>query len=229
MSEPVTPRRRPRADHDSSDEVRPPWSRSDRLVPRRVVRPLQEFLQTSTAGASLLLVAVVVALVWANSPWKAGYESLFCDRAVRAAGCARDLDEDLHFWVNDGLMAAVLPGGRSRDQARGRLGELRRLRVARVAGRRPRSAAWSCPALIYLAIAGGGEAGRGWGIPMATDIAFALGVLALAAAHAPPRLKPFLLTLAIVDDIGAIIVIAIFYTGGVAVVRADGRRSRSSS
>jgi NhaA family Na+:H+ antiporter len=71
------------------------------------------------------------------------------------------------------------------------------------------------PALIYLSIAGGGETARGWGIPMATDIAFALGVLAIAASYASPRLKPLLLTLAIVDDIGAIIVIAIFYTSGV--------------
>ncbi|MEX0651042.1 MAG: Na+/H+ antiporter NhaA, partial [Actinomycetota bacterium] len=95
-------------------------------------------------------------------------------------------------------------------------GELRQLRVATL----PILAAIGgmvAPALIYVAIAGGGETGRGWGIPMATDIAFALGVLALAASHASPRLKPLLLTLAIVDDIGAIIVIAVFYTGGLEV------------
>ena len=113
-------------------------------------------------------------------------------------------------------------------------GELRRLRVATL----PIMAAIGgmvAPALIYLAIAGGGEAGRGWGIPMATDIAFALGVLALAASYASPRLKPLLLTLAIVDDIGAIVVIAIFYTGGVeatalvaafAIVGSDRARER---
>ena len=74
MSDPVD--RTPPADsrHDAFDEVKPPWSRSQRLVPRRVVQPLQEFLQTSTASASLLFLAVVLALVWANSPWKAGYE-----------------------------------------------------------------------------------------------------------------------------------------------------------
>ena len=84
MSEPVAPDAPSPSRHDALAEVRPPWSRSDRLVPRRVVQPLQEFLQTSTASASLLFLAVIVALVWANSPWKAGYEALFAHRAQRS-------------------------------------------------------------------------------------------------------------------------------------------------
>jgi Na+:H+ antiporter, NhaA family len=179
------------------------------------VQPLQEFLQTSTASASLLFLAVVVALAWANSPWKAGYVSLFStDLSVRLG--SQDLDGDLQFWVNDGLMALFFLVVGLEIKREVVSGELRQLRVAAL----PILAAIGgmvAPALIYLAIASGGESGRGWGIPMATDIAFALGVLALAASHAKPRLKPMLLTLAIVDDIGAIIVIAIFYTGGLEV------------
>ena len=214
MSDPVDHTPPAGSRHDVFDEVKPPWSRSQRLVPRRVVQPLQEFLQTSTASASLLFVAVVLALVWANSPWKAGYESLFATEFTVRLGSLVDLQKDLHFWVNDGLMALFFLVVGLEIKREVVSGELQKLRVATL----PILAAVGgmvAPALIYLAIAGGGEAGRGWGIPMATDIAFALGVLALAASYASPRLKPLLLTLAIVDDIGAIIVIAIFYTGGV--------------
>jgi NhaA family Na+:H+ antiporter len=178
------------------------------------VRPLQEFLQTSTAGASLLFLAVVVALVWANSPWKAGYESMLATEFSVRLGSLVDLEGDLHFWVNDGLMALFFLVVGLEIKREVVSGELRRLRVAAL----PIMAAiggMAVPALIYLAIAGGGETGRGWGIPVATDIAFALGVLALAASYASPRLRPLLLTLAIVDDVGAIVVIAVFYTGGV--------------
>jgi NhaA family Na+:H+ antiporter len=185
-------------------------------VPRRVLRPLQEFLQTSTASAALLFVAVLVALLWVNSPWKASYETLFSAEIAFRVGSVVDLEGDLHFWINDGLMALFFLVVGLEIKREVVSGELRRLRVATL----PILAAFGgmvAPALIYLAIAGGGETGRGWGIPMATDIAFALGVLALAASYASPRLKPLLLTLAIVDDIGAIIVIAIFYTGGVKV------------
>ncbi|HWC71209.1 MAG TPA: Na+/H+ antiporter NhaA [Actinomycetota bacterium] len=183
-------------------------------MPRRVVRPLQEFLQTSTASASLLFLAVVVALVWANSPWKSGYEALFSTEIAVRLGSLVDLEGDLHFWVNDGLMALFFLVVGLEIKREVVSGELRQVRVATL----PIMAALGgmvAPALIYLAAAGGGEASRGWGIPMATDIAFALGVLALASSYASPRLKPLLLTLAIVDDIGAIVVIAIFYTGGV--------------
>ena len=178
------------------------------------MRPLQEFLQTSTASASLLLLAVVVALAWANSPWNASYEALFSTQLTVRLGTLIDLEGDLHFWINDGLMALFFLVVGLEIKREVVSGELRRLRVAAL----PIMAAIGgmvAPALIYLAIVGGGGAGRGWGIPMATDIAFALGVLALATSYASPRLRPLLLTLAIVDDIGAIIVIAIFYTGGV--------------
>ncbi len=124
------------------------------------------------------------------------------------------LDKDLRFWIDDGLMTLffVLVGLEIKREVVS--GELRDRRAAML----PALAAVGgmiVPALVYVAVAGRTAPG-GWGVPMATDIAFALGVLTLAAAHAPPSLKSLLLTLAIVDDIGAIIVIAVFYSGGVA-------------
>jgi len=214
MSEPVTPDAKAPSGGDVADEVRPSWSRSDRLLPRTVVRPLQEFLQTSTAGAALLLIAVVVAVAWASSPWKSGYQALFATELSFRLGSLVHIDEDLLFWVNDGLMTVYFLVIGLEIKREVVSGELRKLRVASL----PIVGALGgmvVPALIYLAIAGD-DAGRGWAIPMATDIAFALGVLTVAAAHAPASLKPLLLTLAIVDDIGTIIVIAIFYTGGIA-------------
>ncbi len=192
--------------------VEPTWSRSDRAVPRVVLRPLQEFLQTATSGAILLFAAVVIALLWANSPWKVAYEELWLTRVSVGVG-SWAIDKDLRFWIDDGLMALffVLVGLEIKREVVS--GELRDPRAAAL----PALAAIGgmvVPALVYVAVAGRTAPG-GWGVPMATDIAFALGVLTLAAAHAPPSLKSLLLTLAIVDDIGAIIVIAVFYSDGV--------------
>ena len=204
--------RTPPPEPDGS-HIRMPWARSDRLVPRTVLRPLQEFLDTSIAGSVLLLGAVVVALVWANSPWSESYARLWETHLNVQLGDLFQLDHDLHFWVNDGLMALFFLVVGLEIKREVTSGELRMVRtailpvVAAIGG-------MAVPALVYLAIAGGGESGRGWGIPMATDIAFALGVLAVAARYASPSLKPLLLTLAIADDVGAILVIAVFYTGG---------------
>ncbi len=202
------------ADHDrfGDEHLRVPWAHSDGVVPRRVLRPLQEFLDTATAGAVLLLIAVVIALVWVNSPWGEGYFAFWETHLEIGVGSVV-IDKDLHFWVNEGLMTLffLLVGMEIKREFMS--GELRDRRKAVL----PMLAAvggMAVPALIYLAIAGG-EVASGWGVPMATDIAFALGVLTLAAAHAPPSLKPLLLTLAIVDDIGAILVIALFYSTGV--------------
>ena len=191
----------------------PAWAFSDRFVPRTVVRPLQEFLQTSTAGGVLLLAAVVAALIWVNSPWRAAYDALWHTEFTVYVGSFIDLEEDLKFWVNDGLMALFFLVVGLEIKRELVTGELRQLRAAIL----PVLAAIGgmvVPALLYLAIAGGDNA-RGWGIPMATDIAFALGALTLASRFAPTSLKPLLLTLAIVDDIGAILVIALFYSGGI--------------
>lgn len=198
----------------TSGGVRPPWARSDRPLPRRVLRPLQEFLSTSSASATLLFLAALVALVWANSPWHGSYEQLWATSlGVRLGGWSIDLD--LRHWVNDGLMALFFLVAGMEIKRELLIGELRDRRSAAL----PVAAAIGgmvVPALLYLLLTAGTGGSHGWGVPMATDIAFALGVLTLAARHAPANLKPFLLTLAIVDDIGAIVVIALFYSGGVA-------------
>jgi NhaA family Na+:H+ antiporter len=192
-----------------------PWSRSDRTLPRRVVRPLQEFLSTSTASGTLLLAAAVLALLWANSPWASAYEG-FWETSLELRLGTWVIGEDLRHWVNDGLMSLFFLVVGLEIKREFLTGELRQWRAAAlpVVGA---IGGMIVPALLYLALNAGGAGARGWGIPMATDIAFALGVLLLAARHAPPGLKPFILTLAIVDDIGAIIVIALFYAGGVSV------------
>ena len=192
-------------------ELRPPWSQSDRFVPRTVVRPLQEFLSTSTSSALLLFGAVVVALLWVNSPWGHTYEEFWGTPAQLTLG-SHVLGTDLRFWVNDGLMTIffLLVGIEIKRELT--TGELRAPRsailpaVAAVGG-------MVVPALLYLAVAGG-EAAHGWGVPMATDIALALGALAIAGRRVPGGLKPLMLTIAIVDDIGAILVIALFYSHG---------------
>ena len=196
---------------DPPENVRLPWSRSARLVPRSVVRPAQEFLQTSSSSALVLLGSVVLALAWVNSPWADAYDRLWAT-TVRFRVGPFNIGEDLHFWVNDGLMALFFLVVGLEVKREVVAGELRRMRAAAL----PVLGAIGgmvVPAAIYLGIAGG-SAPRGWGVPMATDIAFAVGVLAVAQAHTSPHLKPLLLSLAIVDDIGAILVIALFYTGG---------------
>ena len=198
---------------DPTAQVRQTWSRSERRLPRIVLRPLQEFLHTESAGGMLLLLAAVAALIWANSPWRESYEHWWHTKLAVGLG-GRSIAQDLRHWVNDGLMALFFLVVGLEIKRELLTGELRDRRTAVL----PAVAALGgmvVPALMYLVLNAGGSGSHGWGIPMATDIAFALGVLTLAARHAPPSLKPFLLSLAIVDDIGAIIVIAISYSGGI--------------
>jgi len=196
-------------------ELQAPWSRSDRFLPRTVVQPLQEFMQASTAGSLVMLLAAITAIAWANSPWSQAYHDLWATEFALNLG-RWELALDLRHWVNDALMTIffLLVGLEIKRELT--TGELRQVRQAAL----PVVAAIGgmvAPALIYVALTLGREGGAGWGIPMATDIAFALGVLTLAARHAPPSLKPMLLTLAIVDDIGAILVIALFYSDGLSL------------
>ena len=207
----MTDNRRP---SDPPIELRPSWSRSDRRLPRRVIQPLQAFLRTETSSAVLLLAAAALALAWANSPWREGYEQLWRTVLTIRVG-DWSISEDLRHWVNDGLMSLFFLVVGLEIKREFLIGELRDRRTAAL----PVVAALGgmvVPAVIYVALNAGGEGSNGWGIPMATDIAFAMGVLTAAARSAPAGLRPFLLTLAIVDDIGAIVVIAIFYSGGVA-------------
>ncbi|MFL6203820.1 MAG: Na+/H+ antiporter NhaA [Acidimicrobiales bacterium] len=188
--------------------------RAARLPPlSSPTRALREFLATEAAGGVLLVLAAVVALVWANSPWQESYATLWhTDVGVHVGRWSLELD--LRHWVNDGLMAVFFLVVGLEVKRELVLGELRDRRravlpiVAAVGG-------MVVPALFYLGLNPAGAEASGWGIPMATDIAFAVGVLALVAPAIPPALRLFLLTLAIVDDIGAILVIAVVYSSAI--------------
>ena len=187
------------------------WLSSDRPVPRLLARPIRTFLATEASGGIVLLLATVAALLWANSPWSAGYESFWqTELAFKVGGV--EMAEDLRRWVNDGLMTLfffVVGLEIKRELVVGELNDARKamLPVFGALG------GMIGPAALYLAFNAGTAGGAGWGIPMATDIAFAVGVLALLGPRIPGGLKVFLLSLAIVDDIGAILVIALFYAG----------------
>jgi Na+:H+ antiporter, NhaA family len=188
-------------------------------VPRRtllgrVVDPLRDFLRTEASGGLLLVAASVAALGWANSPWRSAYTRLWSHHVhVHLPFGLHGLDLSLQHWVNDGLMTIfflVVGLEIKREMTSGHL-------AGRRAATLPTLAALGgmvVPALAYLAIAGR-TAAHGWGVPMATDIALAVGVLALAGPAVPRALRAFLLGLAVVDDIGAIVVIAVFYSTGV--------------
>jgi len=177
------------------------------------VRPYQEFARSEASGGLFLLACTLIALVWANSPWRDSYFHLWGrELAVDVAGLG--IKTSLHHWINDGLMAVFffLVGLEiKREVLVGELASPRRaaLPIAAALG------GMLVPASLYALVNAGTESARGWGIPMATDIAFALGVLALLGSRVPPSLKVFLAALAIADDIGAVLVIAIFYTGSI--------------
>jgi Na+:H+ antiporter, NhaA family len=181
---------------------------------RRVLRPFREFARVEASGGIVLLVCTLLALAWANSPWAASYDALWHTRVAVTAG-GLHLAMDLHHAINDGLMALfffVVGLEIKRETLVGELADLRRaaLPIAAAVG------GMAVPALLYVVVTRGTPGAVGWGVPMATDIAFALGVLALLGRRAPLRLKVFLTALAIVDDIGAVVVIALFYTADIA-------------
>ncbi|MQM24249.1 Na+/H+ antiporter NhaA [Glycomyces sp. NEAU-7082] len=183
---------------------------SRKPLARWVGRPAAEFLKIEPAAGVVLVVCAAVAMLWANSPWAASYESLWgLDISIHVGDF--ELHHSLRDWINDGLMAVFFFVVGMEIKSEIVSGELRQVRnaVAPVAGA---IGGMAVPALIFAAFNAGGEGSGGWGIPMATDIAFAVGVLALFGSRIPSAAKVFLLTLAIVDDLGAIAVIAIFYT-----------------
>jgi len=185
-------------------------SRPSRLV--RLLSPLRDFLHTEAAGGVLLVIAAAVALIWANSPWSASYHQLWATQAGISVG-GHSFVFDLQHWVNDGLMTVfflVVGLEIKRELSTGHLSNRRSATLPIVAA----LGGMIVPALVYLAIAGRTDA-RGWGVPMATDIALAIGVLALLGSRVSAELRVFLLGLAIVDDIGAIIIIAAVYSSGV--------------
>lgn len=179
-------------------------------------RSLLAFLRTEVGGASLLLVATIVALIWANSPWSSSYVDLWSTELKLGVGDLA-IEHDLGHWVNDGLMVLFFFVVGLEVRREMVFGDLRNPRVAAV----PALAALGgmvVPALLYVAINAGGEGAHGWGIVMATDIAFVLGAMALLGPRISDGTRLFLLTLAIVDDIGAIAVIAIFYSSSIDLI-----------
>ena len=191
------------------------WAASKRLIPTRFVRPFVRFTRIEASSGLVLLGAALVAIIWANSPISDLYERTFETHLnVDLGGFA--FDQSVHEIINDGLMAIFFFVVGLEIKRELVLGELRDRKAATL----PIIAALGGmlgPAAIYLLLnaGAGGEAIRGWGVPMATDIAFAVGVVALLGSRIPGPAKLFLLALAIADDIGAIAVIAIFYTSGV--------------
>lgn len=192
------------------------WSGGDTPVARALARPMVRFLAQETASGVLLLVATAAALIWVNSPFGESYHHFWDTSLAINIGEGHLIDLTLHGWVNDAFMALFFFVVGMEIKSELVAGDLRDPRVAAL----PAVAALGgmiLPAALYVAINVGNGELSGWGIPMATDIAFAVGVLALLGPKIPQPLKLFLLTLAIVDDIGAIAVIAIFYTSNISL------------
>ncbi len=187
-----------------------------RQLSAQLSAPLRRFLRTESGGAALLVAAAVTGLLWANSPWSAGYEALWhTELAVRIGDAA--LAMDLGAWINDGLLAVfffVIGLELRRQLSMGELTDRRKVTVPLLGA----MAGLALPAAIYLGFNPSGEAARGWGVAMATDTAFVLGALALIGPRFPGQLRVFLLSLAVVDDVGALAAIAIFYSDEVSLV-----------
>jgi NhaA family Na+:H+ antiporter len=175
-----------------------------------IVEPFQKFIHAESAGGILLLAATFVAMVWANSPWATTYTEFWHIPVSLVVG-SHTLTETLLEWINDGLMAMFFFVIGLEIKREILVGELASWRQAAL----PLAAALGgsiLPALLYTTFNVGTEGGRGWGIPMATDIAFSLGMLSLLGTRVPLALKVFLTALAIADDLMAVLVIALFYT-----------------
>jgi NhaA family Na+:H+ antiporter len=185
-------------------------------VVQRILRPFQQFAQRETSSGIVLLACAAVALAWANSPWGGSYERLW-GQIVTVGHPQFGLAMSLHHWINDGLMVIFFFVVGLEIKRELLIGELSTRQTAAL----PIAAALGgmiAPALIYTAFNAGTPGARGWGIPMATDIAFALGALALLGPRVPTVLKVFLAALAIADDLGAVVVIAVFYTADLSFV-----------
>lgn len=187
--------------------------RTRKYLKRIVVTPFQRFIQMESSGGILLIISTIVALIWANSGWGNYYASLW-ETTLSVGFGSWSLSKDLILWINDGLMCIFffLVGLEiKREVIAGQLSSVQQAALpffAAVGG-------MVIPALAFVMIMQGAPGAEGWGIPMATDIAFSLGILSLLGKRVPVTLKIFLTAFAIVDDIGAVLVIALFYTGGV--------------
>jgi Na+:H+ antiporter, NhaA family len=193
----------------------PPPTEGESVPKIRSLTTTEEFIKSESAGAILLLVAAVLALVWANSSYSASYFALW-KRSIGLSLGGVSFAMDLGHWIDDGLMSIfflVVGLEIKREILQGELSSWRRAALPAMAA----LGGMVVPAAIYFALNRHGEAARGWAIPMATDIGFAVGVLALLGKRIPSSLRVFMLALAIIDDVGAILVIALFYTQHISV------------
>ncbi len=191
-------------------ETPPPIARA---VNEKLIRPLNDFLHKEASAGILLVFAAFVAMIWANSPFSGSYFDLWGTEAVVGVGDF-EIALNLKEWINDAAMVLfffVVGLEIKRELTQGELNDPRQAALPIIGA----LGGMIVPAGIYALLNAGGEGADGWGIPMATDIAIVMGVVALLGSRAPSWLKLFLLALAIVDDIGAILVIAIFYSEGV--------------
>ncbi|MCP3672678.1 MAG: Na+/H+ antiporter NhaA [Gammaproteobacteria bacterium] len=202
-----------RSGHSKEEGVfHAPWEKSF----DKILTPFEEFVHRETTSGLLLMGTALIALVLANGPLASAYEHLLHTLISLDIG-SWTLGMSLHHWINDGLMALfffVVGLELKREMLVGELAQLRNAALpigAAIGG-------MLAPALVYFAVNPEGDAALGWGIPMATDIAFAIGALALLASRVPKALITFLVALAIVDDLGAVMVIAVFYTDTIALI-----------
>ncbi|PLY14652.1 MAG: Na+/H+ antiporter NhaA [Sedimenticola sp.] len=192
--------------NDDERLIRAPWEKGF----NQILTPFEEFIKRETTSGLLLMATALIALILANSAWAVHYQHLLHVSVSFSFG-GWELDKSLHHWINDGLMTLFFFVVGLELKREILVGELSRPRQAAL----PIVAAIGgmvVPALLFAILSPAGDALRGWGIPMATDIAFALGVIALLASRVPKSLITFLVALAIVDDLGAVVVIALFYT-----------------
>jgi NhaA family Na+:H+ antiporter len=204
-------------DSRNPENPNPPgtWAPARQRV-ERMLAPVERFLAIEASSGVVLMMSALVAIAWANSPWRESYEGLWhIPIGARAGNFA--FERDLHFWINDGLMTVfffVVGLEIRREIHAGELSEIRRAAL-------PLAAALGgmlAPALIFLALNIGRPSAVGWAVPMATDIAFAVGALALLGKRVAPALRILLLALAVIDDVGAIVVIAVFYSSEISAL-----------
>lgn len=175
-----------------------------------LLRPINKFIRNESSAGVILFVSALIAMLWANSPWKESYHHLW-EIPLSIGFGDFEVKKTLHHWINDGLMAVfffVIGLELKREVVGGELSNFKNAVLPVVAG----VGGMLVPATIFLLLNRNPEAAAGWGIPMATDIAFALGIMSLLGDRVPVTLKVFLTALAIADDLGAVLVIAFFYT-----------------
>ena len=182
---------------------------------RRMLKPAFGFFRMEQSSGILLIAAAVAAIAWANSPWAAAYFGIWESKVGFGFGSFR-IEKDFLHWINDGMMAVfffVVGLEIKRELLIGELSSVKNAMLPAVAA----VGGMIFPAMIYAMMNSGGEAAKGWGIPMATDIAFAIGILSILGNRVPFALKVFLTAVAIIDDLGAVIVIAVFYSTNISI------------